>query len=443
LLGVSRSCVHYQPALLPGRDAELLRAIDEIHLPLNRNPQSKVLVLGAGIQGLAVALALHRAGWRVEILDRAPAPMLNTSLRGEGKLHLGYVYGNEPSRETAHLMVAGALSFAKLLDRWLPQPIDWQAIRSEPFAYAVLSDSMVSPTALAEHYAAVDDAIAAHDERDTTYAGLRRLERARAIDPVRDGGFAGDVIAAFRTGEVAIDPAALRQRLIAALDAFALPFHANARVLRVTRTSHGFAIASVEPGGPTTHHADAVVNCLWEGRLAIDATLGIAPPRPCLYRLRYAVHGRLPAARAERLTTTFALGPFGDVVARADGRVYLSWYPVGLAGLSQGLEPPAEWQTAGDDPEPVGSRGEVATATLAALAGRLPALREVTIEAVTAGIVVAWGERDIDHPESELHRRHAIGVYDHDGYLSVDTGKLTTAPLFAERVAQVLGPGRR
>lgn len=410
---------------------------------MNPNQPPRVVVLGAGLQGLAVALALHQAGWRVEILDGAPAPMLATSLRGEGKLHLGYVYGNEPSRETANLMVAGALSFAELLDRWLPQPIDWHALRSEPFAYAVLGDSMVSPAALTEHYAAVDDAIAERTDEGATYAGLGELERVRAIDPVRDGGYAGDVIAAFRTGEVAIDPAMLRQRLIAALDAFGLPFHANARVMGVTRTPHGFAIASLEPGGPTTRHVDAVVNCLWEGRLAIDATLGIAPPRPCLYRLRYAVHGRLPAARAERLTTTFALGPFGDVVARADGRVYLSWYPVGLAGLSQGLEPPAEWRAIIDHPEPVGSRHEIASATLAALAKRLPALREVTIEAVTAGIVVAWGERDIDHPASELHRRHAIGVYDHDGYLSVDTGKLTTAPLFAERVAQLLGPGRR
>jgi glycerol-3-phosphate dehydrogenase len=61
---------------------------------------------------------------------------------------------------------------------------------------------------------------------------------------------------------------------------------------------------------------------------------------------------------------------------------------------------------------------------------------------VAAGVVVAWGDSDIDKPDSELHRRLDIGVHDHDGYLSVDTGKLTTAPLFAAKVADVLGTQR-
>ena len=139
------------------------------------------------------------------------------------------------------------------------------------------------------------------------------------------------------------------------------------------------------------------------------------------------------------MTTTFALGPFGDVVARADGRVYLSWYPAGLAGLAQGVTPPAAWEPLLDDPASTPHWRDLAAATQAALAERLPAVRSARIDAVTAGIVVAWGERDIDHPESELHRRHAIGVHAHDGYLSVDTGKLTTAPLFAAEVARVLG----
>jgi len=185
--------------------------------------------------------------------------------------------------------------------------------------------------------------------------------------------------------------------------------------------------------------AEAVVNCLWEGRLAVDATLGITTERNCLYRLRCAVHGRLSPAAARGITTTFALGPFGDVVARADGRVYLSWYPVGLAGLSQGIEPPPAWQAVLEDPDAIDARADIANATVAALAERLPALQGVSIEAITAGIVVAWGASDIDHPASELHHRHAIGVHDGDGYLSIDTGKLTTAPHFAAQVAELLG----
>ena len=50
--------------------------------------------------------------------------------------------------------------------------------------------------------------------------------------------------------------------------------------------------------------------------------------------------------------------------------------------------------------------------------------------AVDAGVIFAWGATDISDRDSELHRRDA-GVESIDGYHSVNTGKLTTAPLFA------------
>jgi len=408
--------------------------------PRPHSPQRPlVLVLGAGLQGVTVALALRRAGWRVEMLDRAPAPMMRTSLRGEGKLHLGYVYGNDAGRATADLMVAGALSFAELIDSLLPRPMEWAPLRSEPFRYAILNDSLVEPAALATHYRWVDDAVEERFARGATYAGLRTFERSRPIDPRREGGFAGDVVAAHQTSEIAIDPQLLRTHLLSACDDQEVVIRSHTHVHNVARTPNGFAVTASDPNGTTkVYPADAVVNCLWEGRLAIDATLDIHPQRPCLYRLRCAVHGQLPSHAAHNLTTTFALGPFGDVVVRTDGRVYLSWYPIGLAGMSRDLEPPAAWHKIVADPNGL-ERHHLARETLAALAERIEALRDVRIEAVTAGIVVAWGEHDIDHPGSELHRRHDIGVHEFDGYLSVDTGKLTTAPLFAAEVAKRLG----
>jgi len=57
------------------------------------------------------------------------------------------------------------------------------------------------------------------------------------------------------------------------------------------------------------------------------------------------------------------------------------------------------------------------------------------VSSVDAGTVVAWGDRDIDRPDSELHERHDIGVHEHDGYFSIDTGKLTCAPYFAQQLA--------
>ena len=74
---------------------------------------------------------------------------------------------------------------------------------------------------------------------------------------------------------------------------------------------------------------------------------------------------------------------------------------------------------------------------LARLVPVLAALREDELAdaVVKGGVIVAWGETDIDDPASELHNRFAIGVTSEDGYHSVDPGKLTMAPLFADRCA--------
>jgi hypothetical protein len=56
-------------------------------------------------------------------------------------------------------------------------------------------------------------------------------------------------------------------------------------------------------------------------------------------------------------------------------------------------------------------------------------LKDVTVK---GGVIVAWGETDIYDPTSELHRRSEIGVTSTGRFHSVDPGKLTMAPYFAD-----------
>ena len=51
------------------------------------------------------------------------------------------------------------------------------------------------------------------------------------------------------------------------------------------------------------------------------------------------------------------------------------------------------------------------------------------------GHIFAWGQTDIDDAKSVLHERHAIGPRSFGRYHSINTGKLTTAPLFAKQMA--------
>jgi glycine/D-amino acid oxidase-like deaminating enzyme len=399
-----------------------------------------VVVLGAGIQGVCASLALEQRGWTVTLLDRWPTPMQGASVRGEGKLHLGYVYGNDPGRATATLMVDGALQFSRVVDRLVPTAIDWTQLRSRPFRYAVLDDSMVPVDELVEHYAWVDEVVSAALADGLRYAGLAEVPRAHALVSPEDHGFE-QVQAAFATGEVAIDPMVLRAHLVGALHAGAVDFVGGTVVQGVERTAKGFVVSAETPdGGAGSHPADVVVNCLWDGRLAVDRTLGIEPPRPWIHRLKYGVHGTVPRSAPKPPSTTLVLGPFGDVVQHAGGRVYASWYPECMAATSTELEVPTSWASATSAPGWQGRHHEIACATVEALGVHVPALRALQVDLVAAGVIVAWGETDIDQQDSHLHHRHQIGVHDHgDGHLSVDTGKLATAPLFAEQVADRLG----
>jgi hypothetical protein len=79
------------------------------------------------------------------------------------------------------------------------------------------------------------------------------------------------------------------------------------------------------------------------------------------------------------------------------------------------------------------------------VAGTLRAFDEVVpglagAEGATAdgGVIFAWGNSDIDDGSSELHQRHEAGLVEADGYYSINTGKLTSAPYFAQRLAELL-----
>ena len=63
----------------------------------------------------------------------------------------------------------------------------------------------------------------------------------------------------------------------------------------------------------------------------------------------------------------------------------------------------------------------------------LKALEAKHVDAeVRGGVIFAWGATDIYDPSSELHRRSEIGVHSVGNYHSIDPGKLTMAPYFAD-----------
>jgi hypothetical protein len=139
-------------------------------------------------------------------------------------------------------------------------------------------------------------------------------------------------------------------------------------------------------------------------------------------------------------STTFVSGPFGEVVSYADRLTYLTWYPECMQAVSTDVTPP-DWPTHPSEP----LRSRILTGTLRALTSIKPSLRGLDADnlpeaCVKGGVIVAWGETDIYDPESELHRRYEIGVTSLGRFHSVDPGKLTMAPYFAELCAERIRP---
>ena len=392
----------------------------------------RVAVLGAGMQGVCIALELADRGVDVELIDRAGDLMTGSATANEGKIHLGYVYGADRSLDTARRMIDGAMVFAPLIRRWIGLALDDVSL-SSGFIYAVHRDSQLTSEEVESHLSCCTEMIAKASTRPgSDYFGktvsrpsaLSASERATIFDPEF-------IVAAFRTHELAVDPVGLAEVLKARVRSEPrIEVRLGCRVVRLLTEAGVPAVVTDGADGPVTSRYDHVVNALWESRIAIDATRGEVPTRPWLHRFKYGLRISAPAASTEIPTMVVVQGPFGDVVRYGNGAWYLSWYPVCCVGSSTELAPP-DWNAEGN-----ANVAQITKDTVTAFSGLLTALRDFRTEnlaeaVLRGGNITAWGRTDIDDPASELHNRCDIGVHSSGRHHSIDTGKYTTAPLFA------------
>ncbi len=397
----------------------------------------RVAVLGGGLQGCSTALALAERGCRVTLFDRNPALLSRAAVANEGKIHLGYMYAADPGLSTAKRMMQGALAFAPFFRRHLGKAA-FGAL-SDPAVYLVHRDSQRTPDEVAaylgEVHALIEDAAAG---RAGDYFGQDLLRPPRRwADAEREAEFSPDqALAAFDTPEVAINPVTLAAAVREAIAASGrIEVRLERTITAVEESRDGLTVVSDGAEGPERETFDQTVNALWDGRLAIDSGFGLRPARPWLHRLKYGVSFRQPN-RACRRSATIVSGPFGEVVCYGDGLTYLTWYPSCLLEISEALTPP-DWPNHPGEP----LRSEVARETFAALAEIVLPLARVDLAEVEdlhvkGGCIVAWGETDIYDAGSELHRRYEIGVHSVGRFHSIDPGKLTMAPYFAEVCAE-------
>jgi hypothetical protein len=402
----------------------------------------RVAILGAGGVGSCAALELAKAGCTVDLFERQAEPLRGATYVNEGKIHQGFIYANDDPARTARTMAVGALTFRRLLARWID--VERAFVLSTPFVYAVLDDSMLGLDRIRAHFGACLGIFG--DLQQATgfdYLGSDEPPGYRELDcaELADIAAADRVVAAFETTERGVDPRPLADALVAALArADGITLVANAEVQRVERRGDGrFMVTYADPEPRVAGPYDQVINALWESRLAVDRTMGLEPPARWSHRHKFGTRVLVPLEPADVPSLTCMLGPYGDIVNYGPGGLFLSWYPAGMVSMTSDLMPPRGW-----DAMPRSERLGVFRRSLEAWLALCPRLGglvydDSAIDPVS-GMIVARGDTDIDDFGSRLHRRDEAGVRSVAGYHSVDTGKYTLVPLVAlEAANRVLG----
>lgn len=399
--------------------------------------QRRIAVLGAGIMGSCAALLLVRQGWRVTLIDAAPAPLMRASRWNEGKIHLGYLYAADPGLQTARHMLPGSLAFVPLLEDCLNTSIEPYGTSAGDI-YLCHRDSVVSADEQWSYIKKVDALVRSHASEGRY---LDKLDDARSarLSPseLRLISDSPDILAAFRTPEHSVSTTAVADLLTRALEtepAINLLMATRVAELRSTGGSWDGPWRITTDAG-SVGDFDCVINALWEGKLAVDRTLGIAPPARFSHRFRRALFVKTRVS-LDIPSAVVSTGPFGDVKNFGGRDFYVSWYPAGLAAYGTDPDPPAVVELNAQQ------EADFIEESFERLGRLLPAVHAVREQAevtrVEGGWVYAAGKGRLENPRSSLHHRADFGIEQHGSYFSIDTGKFCAAPWLARRLASRL-----
>lgn len=402
----------------------------------------RVAILGAGIMGSSTALLLARRGIHVTLFDAADAPFSAASRWNEGKIHLGFIYAADPSLKTARHVLSGGFLFKPLVEELLGCDLTPWTTR-DPDVYLCHKDSVVSADEMRDYYNRVAGLIHEHPDASRYLVDVSdcRVERLASgeLDCVSGSG---DIVAGFRIPEYSVNTNQIADRYVDAVAAEPLiELRLNTRVSSVSPRSAGeVGGAWVVQSQDTVHGPfDLVVNALWEGRLPVDLTAGLKPEGTWSNRYRLALFART-AAPLDVSSAIIATGPFGDIKNYNGRDFYLSWYPSGLVVDSQQLVPPAPPELSDADKE------RLSRSILDTLGRFLPGAGKISehLESSTlqGGWVFAAGQGRLSDPNSTLHRRSDFGMTEMGSYISVDTGKYSTAPWMAVKLAERIAEAR-
>ncbi len=388
--------------------------------------------------GCSTAILLARRGHEVALFDAENAPFCGASRWNEGKIHLGFMYSADPSLETARKVISGGLAFRRLVEEMLDCTLASVTTPARDL-FLCHRESVVSPDSMHTYLQEVMQLVRQHSDADS-YLGELVGQSVERLNPKQLAAITDSqsIVAGFEVPERSVSTLWIADRFVDAISAeprVELLMNTNVTAVRAAESGgHDggwHVVSSAGCDGPF----DWVVNALWQGRIAVDLTAGVRPTADWSDRYRLALFIRT-ARPVDAPNAIIAVGPFGDVKNYGGRDFYVSWYPLGLMIDSQALMPPAPPRLNREEAD------RLASAILERVASYVPAVRRVreNIESVRVegGWVHAVGRGALSDPNSALHARAQFGVQRSGTYVSVDTGKYSTAPWLAHKIADMI-----
>ncbi|MGX8008517.1 FAD-dependent oxidoreductase [Mesorhizobium sp. ORM8.1] len=369
--------------------------------------RGRIAVLGAGIMGSCLAIMMARKGFVVSLFDKENEPLACASRWNEGKIHLGYLYGADPSLLTARHLLSGGLRFGDLASALIESNLEAHTTISDDL-YLVHRNSIVGAEQLGKIFERVDallhsHADAAHYLVDVSAARSKRLSRAELAGITNSD----EVIDGFKVPERSVNTRWIADRLCEVLKSEPnISLRMAAKILSAAPKDGIDGQWRITVEGEKSEAFDIVVNCLWEGRLAVDRTAGVEPVPGWSHRYRLCLFGRTRQP-VDVPCAVVALGPFGDI-KNYDGRnFYLSWYPSGLLAES------GELSIGTPSTLDAEARRRFIADVRARLVELVPSVSCLFDDAeeleVRGGFVFAQGRGSLSDPNATIHRRDQFG----------------------------------
>lgn len=394
----------------------------------------KVVVVGSGIQGVCCALALHDAGYDTVVLEKSDEMFERTSLSQEGRVHMGFTYGLDRSGRTGELMVHSALNFSNAMEEWLG-PVDWQKYLLDKGYYVVHKDSLLTTNEISEYYDHLQRVYTKYMESDeaVSYFGARPKNIFEVLDTIPDDFSRERIVSAIRTEERLLEMFTFRDLLVKNINTRAIDVRTRTCVNKIRRSDAGFIIHAIDPSGSEIEIvSDYVVNCTWNNRIEIDDDFGVSTVKEPLYRFKIGLFGTIGRTVPN---CSIIAGAFGNISPRmSGGHAYISWHEECMRDMTTTGITPKEWEHHFTDKAP-DLNSEWIRRSVEKMAEICPAASTFKVTRLLPGVICSTGKTDIQDKNSDVHKRgDQMGIFEFDGYYSINTGKFSSAPFLAKKL---------